>query len=67
MEGEWTRIAGQDAIGRPAALLAEPRDNGARILLSTPPTGVLLDHHGLDLLIERLGHLRNRMPGERSA
>ncbi|SMD24215.1 hypothetical protein [Lentzea albidocapillata] len=67
MEAEWARISGKDAFGRPAALLAEPRNSGTRVLVSTPPAGVLLDHHELDLLIERLGHLRNGMPGTRNA
>lgn len=60
---EWPRIQGKDAFERPAAMLVEPRNEGARVLISTPPSGVLLDWHGLDVLLERLGNVRRGMPG----
>lgn len=64
---EPARIPGKDAFGRPETMLVEPRDDGARILFATPPAGLLLDWHGLDLLLERLGSLRRGMPGTRDA
>jgi hypothetical protein len=61
---EWARIPGKDGLGRPDTMLVEPRDGGTSVLFSTPPAGIKLDRHGLDLLLQRLGYIRRGMPGE---
>lgn len=58
-------VVGENAFGRSAAVFVEPRDEGAKVLISTPPAGVLLDWRQLDQLIHRLVELRQAMPGER--
>lgn len=66
MAEDWARIPGKDAFGRPETLLVEPRDEGSRVLFATPPAGLLLERHSLDLLIQRLGQIRQGMYGQAS-
>lgn len=61
------RIAGKDSLNRSAELIAESQENGSVWFSMTKLTGVYVDRHGLDLLIQALGEIRNGMPGTRDA
>lgn len=59
------RIPGKDGANRPNTLLLEESEDGSHLLFSTPPAGLKLDWHNVDLLIQALGEYRGRMRGDR--